>query len=115
MNSKAPVWLSQTARDYWKKWTPALQRDGIMHDGNAELVASLCEHYAAYRESLTHLREQGRVITAHTGAVKTNPWCAIEKQSWEMFCRGFRELGVNVKAEGPTEDALEDFLGQEGK
>jgi hypothetical protein len=69
------------------------------------MVAAMAEHYAVYRSAAETLRQEGRVITTHTGARKTNPLVAVEKQAFDCYARGFKELKIRGE---PTAAAPDD-------
>jgi P27 family predicted phage terminase small subunit len=105
----APKWLDKTGRSYWKILTPQLERDGILTDATFDLVAIACQAYSTYRKAHETLEEEGRVITSHTGARKTNPMLAVEKQAFEQLCRVFKELGIAKKPELDGGIDVEEF------
>jgi len=106
----APEWIDRQAKSFWKRFTPALLREGILNEATYELVASMCQAFSVYLDCVQRLRVEGRVITSHTGAAKVNPLVAVEKQAWEQFVRGFKELKIAGEPMPTASDELEAFL-----
>lgn len=109
-NIKPPNWLDKTARDYFKRLAPALTESSILNEATAELLASCCQHYSVYREALAILAKEGRMITTPRGFIAKHPACLLEKQSWECYVRGFKELGICNHEVHASNDELDMFL-----
>ncbi len=109
----APKWLDRTAKAYWKRVAPSLTQSGKLNPISFDLLAAGAKAYSAYRQAVAKLDEQGRVITAHTGAVKCNPWLTVEKQAFETLARVYKELDLS----GPVlpEDELDEWMMADGK
>lgn len=109
---KPPSWLDVLAKAYWRRFAPVLLKNLILTESNKDLVASVCQHYSTYRTALETLRKEGRTMLGIGGILKQHPLCMIEKEAWNCYVRGFRELGINAKACLPAEDELDSFLKQ---
>jgi P27 family predicted phage terminase small subunit len=105
-----PRFLDATAKAYWRKLLPALEQAGIANEATYELVGTICQAYSTYLLALDHLRKEGRVITSPTGALKSNPWCGVEKDQWSILIRGFKELRIPGEPIKPSVDELDQFL-----
>ena len=92
---------------------PALDKRGVLTDESYHLAAAMAHSYAVYLDALDHLKKEGRVIPAASGSLKQSPWCAVEKQAFEMFTRGWKELRLAVdpiEEENKATNALDEFF-----
>lgn len=109
-HTRPPAWLDAMAKDYWKALSGPLHDAGILNVATYELVANMCHAFSTYREAAEKLKKEGRVIKAHTGALKVNPWLTVERTAYDQVLRGYKELGICSDQVKPLADELDAFL-----
>jgi P27 family predicted phage terminase small subunit len=107
----APKFLDKPARSLWRRFAPALHEAGFLTACTRDMVASMVQHYSIYLACVLTLREEGRVLTSKTGAIKSHPLCTTERNAWDCYAKAFKELQIGKEPPAPTTpDELREFL-----
>jgi len=113
---KCPDWLLEEAKKEWKRFTPELERLGLLTRIDRVAFIGYCQNYAIYIETEKYLKENGRVMKTKSGAIKTRPEVYIANNALK-FVRSFAsEFGLTPSSRGRIylpdlniEDELDSF------
>jgi P27 family predicted phage terminase small subunit len=79
-----PKWLDRTAKSYFNRVAPELDRLGKLDPLSLDLIAAASRAKSIYRQTLDILKDEPRVIFTPSGMKKTHPAPAVEKRAFEM-------------------------------
>ena len=103
---KAPTWLDKIAKDLFNQLSLEIE----LNKGQIQCLAILCQSFSQYRAATEKIIKEGTRIHSDRGW-KTNPELKNQAQSYEMFLKMAKALGITKQIETIEEvDELGDFI-----
>jgi P27 family predicted phage terminase small subunit len=99
----APSWLTQRAKNVWKRYAPDLQRTGVLTAWDVEAFAIWCDSVVRRRDAVDELRKGGSVIELPvynkngelTGTrMAKSPWTLVLREADGMVMRYGARFGL---------------------
>lgn len=96
LESSAPAWLSQLAKDEWQRITELVKNEIPLSELDVACLASYCQAYATVQDCQAHIDDEGLVIETTKGNVKTNPYTTVQTNALKDLRMLATQLGLSV-------------------
>lgn len=91
-----PSWLSDEAKQEWKRVTPELIKLGLLTNLDRNILAGYCNSYALWQQAQECIFKQGAVYVTAKGKLQPRPEIDIAKTAGEMMNNFAAELGLTL-------------------
>lgn len=104
--SKAPKHLSTAAKKLWKE----IQESCTIDAPATTVLIAMLEARDRREQARQAIQELGAVTKDRFGALKPNPWVAVERDATLIMQRSFRLLGFDQEPRGGANQSKFSFM-----
>ena len=90
-----PSWLTPYASHLWDSLAPDMIRKRVLTTWDADLFASVCEHYSTWRRAQEIVVENGVLVAGFGGVMVKNPAVQVARDAWQAFNAGAGKFGMS--------------------
>jgi P27 family predicted phage terminase small subunit len=112
---RCPDWLSDDAKEIWKRTVKQLKQMGTLSVADVDLIAAYCNAVVTYKKATDLVDKSGVLIKGRRDGVVTNPAVRIQRDAAQLIRQLGAEFGLSpssrsrISVDGASDDS-DDFL-----
>lgn len=104
---KAPDWLSDEARDEWRRVVPILHARGVLDAGLLGAVECYVSQVATVRQCEAAIKAEGSMVRVN-GISKPHPAVGAKNRAAQLVLSLSRRLGLLPESDAPAQAQADD-------